>query len=107
MTTQLPDEPYYYQAVAPTEPLELPAQPSILADAMPLLVIAARFIACLAAIGVGIRIVTSGDSQAIAVLAAFACAAVVYGLLSPKTARYHIRADLLHSPGAIHLADVW
>jgi hypothetical protein len=67
----------------PTEPLELPAQPSFLADAMPLLMIAARFIVCLAAIGMAVRIVTSGDSQVIAVLAAFACAGVIYGLLSP------------------------
>jgi hypothetical protein len=45
--------------------------------------IAARFIVCLASIGIAVRIVTSGDSQVIAVLAAFACAGVIYGLLSP------------------------
>lgn len=68
----------------PTEPLELPAQPSLWADVWPLLDITGRFLICLVAIGIGIRITTSGGGQGIAVLAAFACAGVIYGLLSPK-----------------------
>lgn len=67
---------------AVTEPL--PARPTLWADAWPVLDIAGRLLICLVAIGVGIRIVTSGGSQGIAVLAAFACAGVVYGLLSPR-----------------------
>ena len=70
-----------YAAAAATERLE---QPSILADVAPLLGVGVRFLICLFAIGMGVRITTSGGSQLIAVLAALACAGVIYGLLSPR-----------------------
>lgn len=51
--------------------------------AFDLLGIAARFLICLAAIYAGIYIAVSSN-DAIAVLAAFGCAAVIYALLSPS-----------------------
>jgi hypothetical protein len=76
-----PDEPYYYQTAPITERL---AAPHILTDIAPLVMVGASFLVCLVAIGVGVWLTITSNSHAIAVLAALACAGVVYALLSPR-----------------------
>lgn len=85
-TKIIPDNPVYqedYYAAAVTTPIAI-ARPSWLADALPLLGVGAAFLICLAAIGAGVYLSVTSHSQAIAVLAAFGCAGVIYALLSPS-----------------------
>ena len=80
-TDRIPQESYY----APAAPTERLSPPRVNPYAIDLLFIGARLLVCLAAIWMGMVIAVQSN-DGVAVLAALACAGVIYGCLGGKKA---------------------
>ena len=74
---------YERSTTAPTTPLTAP-RVRIDPYALDLLFVAVRMLLCLAAIAAGILIAVRAPNDGVAVLAALACAGVIYGCLGKR-----------------------